>query len=125
VIALGLGTNGGRASDPAARHHPKPSEYGLAAGRATENAPEPEEFYGCRTRRNPLRLRACRELPESGSVRGRFRPLAGRVAAGAAGRAPGRPPGPWQRGQKNVERWPWTMRRIGLPHVRHGSPARS
>ena len=31
----------------------------------------------------------------------------------------------WQRGQKNVERWPWTIRRIGVPQMRHGSRARS
>ena len=106
MIALGLGTRGGRASDPAARDHPKPSEYGLAAGRATENAPEPEEFYGCRTRRNPLRLRACRELPEPGSFRGRFRPLAAaRRPRPPAGRRAGRP-GPGSAGRRTSSAGP-------------------
>src|SRR5687768_4062025 len=31
----------------------------------------------------------------------------------------------WQPGQKNVERPPWTMRRMACPQRPHGSPSRS
>jgi len=31
----------------------------------------------------------------------------------------------WQCGQKYVPRWPTTMRRMGVPQLKHGSPARS
>jgi hypothetical protein len=30
----------------------------------------------------------------------------------------------WQVGQKKVDRWPCTSRRIGAPHTRHGSFSR-
>src|SRR4029077_3798944 len=76
-----------------------------AAGRAVRAAPGPP--------RAVREARAARSFVADASASDRF------------ARAEARAPRFWQFGQKNVERAPWTIRRTGVPHTRHGSPARS